>query len=385
VIKMHPVIETMVKRSPHMSWLRRGTVLLVRHGSFAYGTNTETSDIDVKGIATPPLKYFLGTTHRFEQAELKNPEPDAVIYDIRKFFNLAMDCNPAIIEVLHTDPSDHLIVDPIGEVILDHRHQFLSKKAKMTFSGYAISQLKRLKLHRRWYLNPIDHNPTRSEFQLPENTLIPQDQLLAAEAEVRKEMERFSFDFMDGLEEPTKIEIRMAMETMLSELKITAEQHWLGAARKIGLDDNFIELMKRERQYTSARREYDQYQNWKQNRNKTRALMEEKFGYDGKFALHLCRLLKMGKEILSTGKVIVKRPDREELLSIRNGAWSFEQLIDFAENAEKELNTLYDTCHILPKAPDKEKLDNLCIELVERSLSKWSGYSIGKWWQGYCR
>lgn len=111
-----------------MKWMDGGTILLVRHGSHAYGTNTETSDEDFKGVAIPPKEYFYGFTHRFEQAELKAPDDDAVIYDIRKFFNLAADCNPNIIELLHVDPIDYVIVTPIGQMILDHKNDFLSKK-----------------------------------------------------------------------------------------------------------------------------------------------------------------------------------------------------------------------------------------------------------------
>ena len=374
----HPVIESMIKRSPHMSWLNRGTVLLVRHGSHAYGTNTATSDEDFKGVAIPPKEYFLGSTKRFEQSELKAPEPDAVIYDIRKFFNLAAECNPNIIEVLHTAPEDHFLVDSIGEVILDHKNDFLSKKIKHTFLGYSVSQLKRIKTHKKWIMNPPKEPPTRASLGLPEQTLIPQDQLMAASAEVQKELDRFQFDFMEQLDEPTKIGIRSTMTEMLAELKITSEQQWQAAARKIGLSDNFIELMQKERQYTSAKREWDQYQNWKETRNKSRSALEEKYGYDTKHAYHLVRLIRMCREVLTTGQVIVKRPDREELLSIRNGAWTYERLIDFADREEVELNILYDKCTILPKTPDKTKLDNLCIKLVERSLSPFSMYSAGK-------
>jgi len=377
-MKTHPVIETMATRSPHLGWIRRGTVLLVRHGSHAYGTNIATSDEDFKGIAIPPKPYFLGNMQVFKQAELKAPDPDAVIYDIRKFFDLAAQCNPNIIEVLHTSPEDHFLVDPIGQIILDHKNDFLSKKIKHTFMGYSVSQLKRIKGHRKWLLNPPDHEPTRLEFKLPETTLIPQDQLTAAEAEIHKELDRFNFDFMEDLEEPTKIEIRLAMEVMLAELKITAEQHWMSAARKIGLSDNFIEIMQHERQYTSAKREWDQYQNWKITRNKDRASLEEKYGYDTKHAYHLVRLIRMCREILTTGKVLVKRDDREELLTIRNGAWSCDKLIDFAESEEKELNALYATCNVLPREPDRKKLEQLCITLVEQSLSSWSWYSVKK-------
>lgn len=359
-------------------WLKRNTVFLVRHGSHAYGTNVASSDEDFKGIAIPPKEYFLGTLVKFEQAELKTPDPDTVIYDIRKFFNLATECNPNIIEVLHTDASDHIVVDPIGEIILEHRNDFLSKRIKQTFMGYSVAQLKRIKTHKKWIMNPPSKPPTRSELGLPEQTLIPQDQLTAAQAEIQKELDRFQFDFMEDLTEPTKIGIRSTMSEMLAELKITTDHQWMSACRKIGLSDNFIQIMQRERAYTSLKREWDQYQSWKKNRNPARASLEEKYGYDTKHAYHLVRLIRMCREILQTGKVIVKRPDREELLTIRNGAWSYEQLIEFAEKEEVELNDLYSKCTLLPKIPDRQKLDKLCIKLVEKSLSKFSWYNLKK-------
>jgi hypothetical protein len=372
----HPVLDTIAQKSPHLDWVRDNTVLLVRHGSHAYGTNVATSDEDFKGIAIPPKQYFLGSQNRFEQAELH--EPDAVIYEIRKFINLAAATNPNIVEVLHTDPSDHFVVDPIGEVILDNRHKFLSKRVKHTFSGYAVSQLKRIKLHRRYLLNPPKDMPTRASMGLPENTLIPQDQLLAAEAEIQKELDRFQFDFMEELPEAMKISIRNTMVAMLAELKLNSEDQWRGAARKIGLDDNFIELMQRERSYKNAKQEWDHYQEWKKNRNVKRAADEAKYGYDTKHGYHLVRLLRMAREILTTGKVIVKRPDREELLAIRNGAWPYEQMVEYAEREDKELGELYKTCDILPKLPDQDYIDKLCIQLVEKSLSKYSWYNLRK-------
>lgn len=378
IMSKHHVLETIAKRNPHWGWITDRTVLLVRHGSHAYGTNTATSDEDFKGVAIPPKEYFLGAVNRFDQAELRAPDPDAVVYEIRKFFNLAAESNPNIIEVLHTDPSDHFVVDPIGEIILEHKDAFLSKKIKHTFLGYSVSQLKRIQTHKRWIMHPPTTPPTRASLGLPEQTLIPQDQLMAAQAEVQKELDRFQFDFMEGLEEPVKIGVRTIMSEMLAELKITTEQHWMSAARKIGLSDNFIEIMQKERQYTSAKREWDQYQNWKETRNSARAALEEKFGYDTKHAYHLVRLIRMCREVLTTGKVIVKRPDREELLAIRNGAWTYDQLIDFATIEEKELNLLYNSTNVLPKIPDKKKLDQLCIKLVEKSLSWYSLYNLKK-------
>jgi predicted nucleotidyltransferase len=364
----HIVIEK-IASNKHLSWMDKGTILLVRHGSHAYGTNTASSDEDFKGIAIPPKNYFLGFTTHFEQAELKAPDPDAVIYDIRKFFNLAVECNPNIIEVLHTDPSDHILVSPLGEKVLANRDLFLSKKIKHTFLGYSVAQLKRIKTHKRWIMDPPKTPPTRAELGLPEKTLIPQDQLMAAQAEIQKELDRFQFDFMEDLDEPTKIGIRGVVSEMLAELKITADEHWMAAARKVGLSDNFIHLLQKEKLYTNLKREWDQYQSWKVLRNPARAMLEEKFGYDTKHAYHLVRLIRMCREILTTGKVIVKRPDREELLSIRNGAWTYDQLIEFAESEEQALNEIYNSSNVLPKTPDRDKINQLCIELVEEMIT----------------
>ena len=241
----------------NLDWLPERTIYLSRHGSHAYGTNVETSDEDFKGIAIPPKQYFLGCQFRFEQAELK--DPDAVIYEIRKLFNLAANNNPNIFEVLYTDPSDHILVTPACQKILDNRDKFLSKRVRYTFSGYAFCQLKRIKFNRRWLLNPAKEPPTRKELGLPEHTLIPQDQLMAAQAEIKKELDKFQFDFMEDLGESNKIMIREVMGQMLAELKISSEDHWMAAARKIGFDDNFILLMQKEREYTGKKREWDQY------------------------------------------------------------------------------------------------------------------------------
>ncbi len=373
---MKNILEKISKQSPHLSWITDKTIYLARHGSYAYNTNIESSDEDFRGICIPPKKYYLSPSNKFEQAELN--DPDIVIYELNKFFRLASDVNPNAIEILFVDPSDIIYADKLGEKLLENRELFLSKRVKHTMTGYAISQLKRIKLHRAYLLHPVKEPPTRASLGLPEQTLIPQDQLIAANSEIQKELDKFQFDFMENLDESTKIAIRTIMSEMLSTLKITVDQQWEASARKIGLSDNFIEIMKKERQYTTAKREWDQYQNWKKNRNSARATLEEKYGYDTKHALHLVRLMRMCKEILLTGKVIVKRPDKDELLAIRNGTWTYDQLIEFAEKEDLELQDIYNKCTILPKTTDKKKLDALGMELIEQSLSKYSWYNIKK-------
>ena len=348
-----------------VSFVKDNTILLCRAGSHSYGTATPDSDEDYKGVCMGEKRHYFGSAV-FEQAEMK--KPDTVVFEIRKYFRLCAAANPNVLEALFVDPSDQLLVSPIGEKLIENRDKFLSKRVKHTLCGYAHSQVSRMKRHREWLLHAVDSFPTRAELGLPERTLIPQDQMQALQSEIDKQLDRYNFDWLDELSEAMKIKVRNAMSEMLAELKITTEDMWLSAARKIGMSDNFIQLMQKEREYTNKKREYEQYQEWKRNRNPKRAADEAKWGFDRKHAYHLIRLTRMAREVLTTGKMLVKRPDAEELIAIRNGAWTFDEIVNFAESEDKALNPIYEACTILPKTPDFEALEELCISLVDLHL-----------------
>ena len=60
----------------------------------------------------------------------ENEKIDHCIYDIRKFFKLAADCNPNLIENLYVDDNEVLICNQWAKKVRDNRHLFLSAKAK---------------------------------------------------------------------------------------------------------------------------------------------------------------------------------------------------------------------------------------------------------------
>lgn len=351
----------------NLPWLVDNTIFLTLHGSHAYGTNTPASDVDVKGIAIPPSEYYLGFSKGFEQAELKGKEPDGVIYEIRKFFKLARDCNPNIIEVLHTDPSDWISVHPVGQRIIANRGIFMSKKAYYTFFGYARAQLKRINTHYRWLKNPPKAPVTRVEFGLSERPVIEPDQLNAAMADIQKRMEGWDVNW-ELLEPSERILMQDRLGTMLAELGMSMDTRWMGAARLLGYEENFILHIQKEREYKQKCADWDSYQEWKRSRNPQRAVLEEKFGYDTKHGMHLVRLIRMCREILTTGEVLVKRPDREELLAIREGALPYEKLVEWADSQETELATVYQTTQALPKIPDERQIDALCEDSIRTFL-----------------
>lgn len=114
-------------------------------GSWAYGTNTETSDIDVRGIIHEPKEAILGLSN-FEQLEKHDKEKDidCVLYGLKKMCNLLLGNNPNCIEILSPQERNIVYASDIGKELIENRHLFLSKRAAFTFGSYAKSQLARL-------------------------------------------------------------------------------------------------------------------------------------------------------------------------------------------------------------------------------------------------
>lgn len=350
----------------NLKWIPERTIFMCTHGSHAYGTSIPTSDHDYRGVAIAPREYYLGGLHRFDQVCCN--APDLTIFELKKFVGLASQCNPNVIEILFVDDSDRLQVSKSGERLLSIRDMFLTRRVKHTFSGYAASQLKRIDAHYRWLKSPPTAPPTRAEHGLPERSLIPRDQLEAAEAAIRQKLDSWSVDFLDQIQRDLREAILQKMAEHLADLETARNTElWQGAARTLGFSDNFIHLLDMERRYSGKLREWNNYQTWKATRNPARAELEAKHGFDTKHALHLVRLIRMCGEILETGKVIVKRPDAEELLSIRAGAWSYERLREWATVEDARLEGLAKSS-ALPKAPNVEAIDRVCVELISEAI-----------------
>jgi len=242
-------------------------------GSHLYGTAVETSDRDERGVFLVPRDVWVGLERGHEQFEDKTN--DRVLYEFRKFLKLCLDCNPNMVELLFVPESMWLHSTPTWEYVVSHRKMFLSTKARHTFSGYAHSQLKRLKNHREWLNGKVPTNP--------------------------------------------------------DELKA--------------------------------------WNLWKANRNPKRFALEEKFGYDTKHAMHLFRLMDEGKELLLTGHMTLPRPNAELLVRVRNGLWTYEEMMERVEEFDKMFDE-WEKKSVLPHTPDREGVNKLCSDVFWNTFNK---------------
>lgn len=342
-------------------------------GSHGYGLNRPESDYDYRGVFIAPKRYYLG----FDSIEQKDSgwdEPgifpfidnnqDTVIYELRKVLHLLAGTNPNVLELLWL--TNYPFLSDVGQHLINHRDLFLSKKVKHTYSGYAFAQIKKMETHRKWLLNPPTKKPIPSDFGIVDETHLIKDELNAF-LEYLYILIRGKIEFLEESEELYKL--------------LTADIDFKGVLKQYALSDDaleytqnlthsrkdFIRLLQKSQSYQIALREWKAYISWQENRNPARAEMEKKSGYDLKHGMHCIRLLRSGLEILKNGRIIVDRRlagDADDLKAILRGDYNYEQLMKMAEDLVKEMDVFHHQSS-LPHRPDLEKINNLCMELVE--------------------
>ena len=135
-------------------------------GSVAYGVSSDTSDVDVYGWAIPlkedifphlrgEVRGFGKQSKRFDVYQEHHIEDrdalaghgrtyDLTLFGIVKFFALAMENNPNVIDSLFTPATCVLHSTRVGNLVRENRRLFLHKGAWPKFKGYAYSQLHKL-------------------------------------------------------------------------------------------------------------------------------------------------------------------------------------------------------------------------------------------------
>ena len=98
---------------------------------------------------------------------------------------------------------------------------------------------------------------------------------------------------------------------------------------------------------------------------KKRKELVEQFGYDTKNAAHLIRLLRMGIEFLYNGFMQVERTDAEELLAIKKGQWTLEEVKSEAEELFIKADESYKKS-TLPDLPVRDSAEKLLMKMIKK-------------------
>jgi len=119
-------------------------------GSKLYGTNTESSDIDLKGFAFDDVDQLIGLKN-FEQQTYNNGVADGPskiegsVYSLKKYIKMCMTGNPTVIEIAFADKQFWTYTTPIGEEVCKYvRDNFLTKALFKPYSDYHRDQVRKL-------------------------------------------------------------------------------------------------------------------------------------------------------------------------------------------------------------------------------------------------
>lgn len=363
--------------------IEQGMILFCKSGSHAYGLNTETSDLDYKGICIAPRRFYL-SMEEFEQkdtgwddgsiAEPKFPEldgSDSTVYEVRRYLRLLLSQNPNILEMLWQKPSDYILLSPLGQILVDNRHDLISKKISGTFIQYARAQIKKMQTHRKWLLEPAMERPKWEDYGVDSPNLT--DSQIEAFIEYLYLLVKDRVEYYQEARELYEIiHDRVDWKSVLKQ-SVLPEECFDVTQRITRASNEFMALLRVSQRYRADLRKWRNYQDWLKNRNAKRSEIERQCGYDGKNASHCVRLMKMVIEGMKTGELIVNRRDagdRELLLDIKQGRLPYGEVDNMVNDLFQEAErVLREECTL------RKEVDRCLIsELSERIISQ--GHSL---------
>ena len=323
-------------------------------GSHAYGTNVEGSDIDYKWVyVQSSIDLFLNGYQ--PQIEISK---DEVAYELSRFLELCKKANPTMLELLFS-PEDCIIYQhPAWQKIKAIRKGFITKECKMSFVGYAISQIEKAK--------GLDKKMNWEKERKERKDVLDFCYYLSQDEHSKWGSYPIKQFFTPGQME------NMGLSTIphtkgLYNLFWDTRHNFKGIIQ--GPDSNDVSLSDipkdaecvgaiyfNKEAYQLHCKEYNEYQEWLKKRNTQRYVDIENHGQmiDGKNMLHCVRLIETGRDMAYFGELWVRRQNADFLIEIRKGKHDLNKILDHCKDRLADLEKAFDNC----KLPDKFQTGN---------------------------
>ncbi len=344
-------------------------------GSRAYGTHSDASDTDLRGVFAQAPSEFLALTPPAEL--IADARHNEVYYSLKRTLELLANANPNILELLYM-PGDCVRIDSDTMAALRERREiFITRQCADTHIGYAYSQIKKAKGQNKWINQPKSEAPPRKEDYC---YVIPRAGMETGSAPCRP----LALDRWD-------VALEHCHAARLEHASGVYRLYRYGeGARGVFRDDQLalesipIEdegprfaglLLYNEQAWRQACEDHHNYWTWRRERNEARWQAQESgaLDYDAKNLMHTVRLLLSGESILTSGAPIV-RFDGEPLAllkRIRAGAYSYTEVMAIADDIRARCAELRNRAP-LHEAADRGEVDRLLRDLTAQ-------------WQATCR
>jgi hypothetical protein len=293
------------------TWLPSNTHYLTVMGSQAYGVATDTSDMDVFGVAVPPKEYifkpdliqgydpigptFNCWTNNHVEDKSARKKYDFRVFNVTKYFHLMEKNNPDVLDSLFVPRECIIHTTQAWEIIRENRREFLHKGVVKRMRSYAFNQLQKMKNCEK-YLKEI-------------------------------------WDFEEEWDIPhtTSHEDAKALINARGEIP----------------DGKYMDI-------------------WYRGLKKTTRFEQQKqFGFDRKFAYHIFRLIDEAEYILENHDLDLREPSRvAKMKAIRRGDIPKEEIVRMFEIAEHRLDKLKDSS-TLRQEPDRVKVRAILMHFLE--------------------
>jgi hypothetical protein len=337
-------------------------------GSHAYGTATPESDQDLRGIYAVPAAAYLGL--EAPAAQIADARNDIVYYSLRRIVELLSAANPNVLELLFMPEETVRWRSPEMDLLLAQRERFIARPCVQSHIGYALAQIKKARGQNKWVNQPRPAEPPTKEDYCH---VVPREAMADASAMPCRPvpLRTLGWDLGEfhaaGLEHARdgyrlyrygRIARGVFREGMLVCESIPIEEE---RAHFAGL------LFYNEQAWRQALTDHQQYWTWRRERNEARWRQQERgeLDYDAKNMMHTVRLLLSGESIVTRGRPIVRfeGAQRELLLDIRRGRFSYEELIAMAQDIAARCEREAERCG-LPQAIDAAAAERLLRDIT---------------------